>query len=131
MLSIPLSTVGWIILKAREVDAKDAGGADPGDEEDNPDAVLLETSDDPSVAELTSWIGDLTETQQAELVALFWLGRDDGAAEEFAGLVDEARGQQGARTATYLLGSPMLADHLEAGLETLGISVSDLESNLG
>jgi len=131
MLSVPLSTVGWIILKAREFDVKEAGTVDAGEDDDNPLGVLEDRADDPSYQELTSWINDLTITQQAELVALFWLGRDGGDALEFAELVEEARGKQGEGTAPYLLGSPMLGDYLEEGLEILGYDTSEIESALG
>ena len=131
MLTVPLRTVAWIILKAREFDVKEEGDIGTVDEEgDNPLAVLGETVDDPTEDELTSWISDLTETQQAELVALMWLGRGDDGAESFDELLAEARGQQGARTARYLLGTPRLGDHLEDGLEKIGISTAELESDL-
>jgi len=131
MLATPLSTLGWIIVKAREFDVKDVGAHGVGDDESNPYGVLQDRADDPTVQELTTWISDLTDEQQAELVALYWLGRDGGDAEEFAALYEEADGQQGGgRTARYLLGSPMLADHLEAGLEALGYDVAEIETEL-
>ena len=40
MLTIPLSTLGWIIVKAREFDGKDVDTDDPGDDSDNPLGVL-------------------------------------------------------------------------------------------
>lgn len=130
MLTIPLRTLGWIIVKAREFDAKDVGPVDSGDDEDNPLGVLQDRADDPTLGELTSWINDLTQTEKSELVALFWLGRDDGDAAEFQELVDEARGHQGDGTARYLLGSPMLGDHLEEGLEILGYNTTEIEGDL-
>ncbi|MEE8453195.1 MAG: DUF3775 domain-containing protein [Limibaculum sp.] len=131
MLTIPLSTLGWIIVKAREFDGKDVDTDDPGDDSDNPLGVLEDRADDPTFEELTSWISDLTDSQKAELVAIFWLGRDDGDASDFAGLLEEARSQQGKSTARYLLGSPLLGDYLEEGLERLGIDTSAVESALG
>jgi hypothetical protein len=131
MLTIPLSTLGWIIVKAREFDGKDVDTDDPGDDSDNPLGVLEDRADDPTFDELTSWISDLTDSQKAELVAIFWLGRDDGDASDFAGLLEEARGQQNKGTARYLLGSPLLGDYLEEGLERLGIDTSSVESALG
>ncbi len=131
MLTIPLSTLGWIIVKAREFDGKDIDTDDPGDDSDNPLGVLEDRGDDPTFEELTSWISDLNDSQRAELVAIFWLGRDDGDASDFAGLLEEARGQQGKSTARYLLGSPLLGDYLEEGLERLGIDTSAVESALG
>lgn len=131
MLSIPLTTLGWIILKAREFHGKDV---DTGDSEDidsgNPLGVLEDREDDPTEDELTSWINDMTDTQKSELVALFWLGRGDADADSFPELVEEARGNQSKGTARYLLGSPLLGDYLEEGLERLGIDTSALESSL-
>jgi hypothetical protein len=131
MLTIPLSTLGWIIVKAREFDGKDVDTDDPGDDSDNPLGVLEDRADDPTFDELTSWINDLNDTQKAELVAIFWLGRDDSNSADFAELFEEARSQQGKSTARYLLGSPLLGDYLEEGLERLGIDTSEIESALG
>ncbi len=130
MLTIPLSTLGWIIVKAREFDGKDIDTDDPGDDSDNPLGVLEDRADDPTFDELTSWISDLNDSQKAELVAIFWLGRDDGDASDFANLLREAQSQQGKSTARYLLGSPLLGDYLEEGLERLGIETSEVESAL-
>ena len=130
MLTIPLSTLGWIIVKAREFDGKDVDTDDLGDDSDNPMGVLEDRADDPTFDELTSWISDLNDSQKAELVAIFWLGRDDGDAADFAGLLAEAQSQQGKSTARYLLGSPLLGDYLEEGLERLGIDTSEIESAL-
>lgn len=128
MLTIPLSTVAWIILKAREFDGKDVSSDDENDDPENPMSVLEDRVDDASQDELTSWISDLNVQQQAELVALFWLGRDDGDPADYPGLVAQAQGQQGSGTARYLLGSPLLGDYLEEGLEILGVDTSELES---
>lgn len=131
MLSIPLPTLGWIILKAREFDVKQGASAGPEDDAgDNPLAVLEDRADDPTAEELQSWIDDLTDTQRAELVALFWLGRDDGEAEEFAELVETARIERSRSAARYLLGSPLLGDYLEEALERLGYDTSEIESRL-
>jgi hypothetical protein len=129
MLSIPLDTLGWIIVKAREFDVKEGDSYDGQGGEDEGD-VLQDRASDPTEAELTSWIDDLTDTQSAELVALMWLGRDDGDASEFPALVEQARRSRRTRTSRYLLGEPLLADHIEAGLETLGFDVADIESRV-
>lgn len=133
MLSIPLPTVGWIIVKAREYDVKQAATVSPGEDDDgdNPLGVLEDRADDPTAEELESWIDDLTDTQKAELVALFWLGRDDGDESDFAELVETARAERRNGTARYLLGSPLLGDYLEEALERLGYDTSDIESRLG
>ncbi len=131
MLKIPVETVVWIIVKAREFDAKEEGDITRSEEDgDNPLGVLEDRLDDATASELTTWISDLTETQQAELVALMWLGRGDDGPESFGELLEEARGQQGERTARYLLGTPQLGDYLEDGLEKMGISTAEIESTL-
>jgi hypothetical protein len=130
MLDIPLETLAWIIVKAREIDGKDANTADRGaaGEEDDNASVLEDRGGDPSEHELRSWIADLSDTEQAQLVALFWLGRGDGDAEEFADLIAQARASRTGPTEDYLLGAPLLADLLEEGLEKLGIPVAEVEN---
>ncbi len=129
MLSIPLSTIGWIIVKAREFDVKEDANIEPGDDDgDNPLGVLEHRPDDATAQALRSWINDLTDTQKAELVALFWLGRDGEDPDDFPELVRTARAEQHRRgTARYLLGSPLLGDYLEDGLETLGLDSTEIE----
>jgi len=134
MLALSPNTVAWIILKSRELDLKDAPfeeGEDMLDDallpavEDDEDA---EMSEDPLALELTSWIDDMNDAQQAELVALYWLGRGDGDPEDFADLTQQARESRVNKTSAYLLGAPMLPDYLEEGLEALGYDTSELES---
>ena len=131
MLTIPLSTIGWIIIKAREFDGKNTDIDNAMGDTDNPLGVLEDRTDDPTENELTSWISDLTDSQKYELVALFWLGRDNGDASDFPELLAQARGEQGKSTSRYLLGSPLLGDYLEEGLAKMGIDTSEVESALG
>jgi hypothetical protein len=130
VLTIPLETVGWIIVKAREFDVKEEDTADGRGDPDDPMGVLQDRDDDATEDELSSWIEDLNDTQQAELVALFWLGRGDADPAEFAELVEQARGSRVGKTSKYLLGEPLLADYLAEGLEALGFDTSEIESNL-
>jgi hypothetical protein len=129
MINISPDTVGWIIVKARELNVK-VEDDDEGDDQDNPMGVLQDRGDDPTDSELRSWIEDLTDTEQAELVAMFWLGRGDGDASDFAELVETARASRSSKTSKYLLGEPLLADYLEEALEALGFDTSEIESNL-
>lgn len=57
-------------------------------------------------------IRGLEPRQQAELVALMWLGRDEGAPEEFEGLVRLALERREVPTEDYLLDHPLVAEHL-------------------
>jgi hypothetical protein len=51
-----------------------------------------------------------------------WLGRGDGTVNDWDELREEAARLHNKRTAAYLLGKPMLGDHLEEALELLGLS---------
>jgi hypothetical protein len=80
--------------------------------------------------ELRAFVDRLNEDEQAELVAIFWIGRGSFEAEDYAEALSTARSEATTPTADYLLGSPHFADHLEAGAEALGIDVSDDEEDL-
>jgi hypothetical protein len=80
-LTISTEKVCFIIVKAREFDVKDAvTEPDPGSNaaDDGEVAVLEDHADDPVQQELTASINALTEDEQIDVVALTWLGRDDG-----------------------------------------------------
>lgn len=129
-LEIPLEKVCFIVVKAREFDAKDIvtepdPGSNPSDDKET--AVLEDHGDDPVVEELSSLIASLREDEQIDLVALAWLGRDDYTAEDWPSVREEASQAHNERTASYLLGMPLLADYLEEGLSLLGYSCQDFE----
>ena len=84
-------------------------------------SLAEEESEDLSEEELRELIDDLNIDEAAELVALVWLGRGDFDAADYTQAVEEARDRAFAATSTYLLRMPMLADHLEGGLEALGL----------
>jgi hypothetical protein len=129
-LTISPEKVCFIIVKAREFDVKDeTTDPDPGSNptDDMSVAVLEEHGDDPVVEELTSFIDALSEDEQIDLVALAWLGRDGTGADEWTDTRREAARAHNKRTASYLLGMPMLADFLEEGLSLLGLSCKEFE----
>ncbi len=132
VLTISPEKVCFVIIKAREFDAKDEvtepdPGSNPSD--DNDAAVLEHHADDPVVEELTSLINSLSEDEQIDLVTLTWLGRDDYSAGDWAEVREEAARAHNARTASYLLGMPQLGDFLEEGLSLLGYSCEEYEMN--
>ena len=129
-LTISPEKVCFIIIKAREFDAKDEvtepdPGSNPSDDRDA--AVLEDHEDDPVVEELTALINSLSEDEQIDLVALTWLGRDDYSASDWPTVRAEASRAHNDRTAQYLLGIPLLGDFLEEGLSTLGYSCQEFE----
>ncbi len=131
-LTVSPEKVFFIIVKAREFDVKDVvtepdPGSNPSD--DMEAAVLEDHKDDPTVEEVTSFINALSQDEQIDLVALTWLGRDDYTAADWPDIRAEAAQAWNKRTASYLLGMPMLGDHLEEGLSQLGYSVEEYEMN--
>lgn len=131
-LTISSEKVCFVIIKAREFDAKDAvTEPDPGSNpSDDKDATILEDhEDDPVVEELTSFIDSLSEDEQIDLVALAWLGRDDYTANDWNAVREEAARAHNERTVEYLLGIPQVSDFLEEGLSMLGYSCEDFEIN--
>ena len=129
-LSISPEKVCFFILKAREFDVKDAVSDPDSGSNASDDAmidVLEDHPDDPTQQELRSFIDALTEDEQVDLVALTWLGRGDGTIDEWEDLRAEAARLHNNRTAAYLMGKPMLGDHLEEGLLQFGLSCEDFQ----
>ena len=127
-LSVSPEKLCFIIAKAREFDVKDVV-TDPDDASNPTDdamlAVLEDHPDDPVLQELTGFIGALSEDEQIDLVALSWLGRGDGTIDDWDDLRAEASRAHNRRTASYLLGMPLLSNHLEDALVQFGISCDD------
>ncbi len=130
MLNIDTNKVCFVIVKAREFDVKeDVVEADPGSNptDDAGRGVLADYPDDPVHEELTSFIDDLNVDEQAQMVALAWLGRGDYSLAEWDAAVAAALDRQTGSTARYLLGIPILADLLEEGLSQHDQSCEDFE----
>jgi hypothetical protein len=131
VLTISPEQVFFIIVKAREFDAKDEvtdpdEGSNPTD--DGEIAVLEDHRDDPTVQEIIAFINAMSVDEQIDLVALAWLGREDYSAADWASVREEAARAHNKRTATYLLGMPQLGDFLEEGLSVLGYSLEEFET---
>jgi len=130
MLEISPEKVCFVVVKAREFDVKvEPVEPDPGS---NPAdggmrEVLEDYQDDPTYDELKSFIDALNEEEQVDLVALVWLGRGDYTKDDWAEIVAEARERRNDHTADYLLGMPLLADHLEDGLAEFDLSCAEFE----
>jgi hypothetical protein len=130
MLEIDPQTVYFLILKAREFDDKDDPGEadlDASPAEETIEADMHYFADDPVAQELKDAIEALNDDEQAELVALTWIGRGDFTSEEWDEVVRTARQRRTNPTADYLLGTPLLGDYLEEGLTQLGLTLKDLE----
>jgi hypothetical protein len=129
--AISPETVCYLVVKAKEYFVKDAvtepnPGSNPTD--DNETAVLEDHRDDPVRQELIALIDALNEDEQVDLVALAWLGRDADGIEDWPDIRQEAMRAHNDRTASYLLGMPLLADYLEEGLSLFGFSCEEFET---
>ncbi|HXZ02658.1 MAG TPA: DUF3775 domain-containing protein [Stellaceae bacterium] len=131
-LNISIDKVSYIILKAREFDAKvdpvePDPGSNPADDEER--EILEDYADDPTFAELRAAIDDLNDDEVIDLIALAWLGRGDFAKEEWEEARKLATERHRHRSAAYLTGMPALGDYVEEGLSLLGYSGEDYESD--
>ena len=82
-----------------------------------------------ATSELQIFIADLNDDEKAHLTALAWVGRGAFEAEEFAEAVATARAEATVPTEDYLIGMPHLAENLEAGMDAMGIDVTDAEED--
>jgi len=130
-LGISLEKVRFIIVKARQFDAKE-GDSDPDEgsnaaDDDEVDVLEDKPEEDAVQLELTNFINGLTEEEQVNLVALAWVGRGTYDIEEWDDAIDTARTEHNKRTGQYLLGLPLLGDYLAEGLEAFDEDFDDEE----
>lgn len=104
MLEVSVHKVAQIILMAREL-----GRAE---------------------GELRAFIGALNVEEQIGLVAVMWIGRESFVADDLPEAIATAAAEATTPTADYLIGTPHFSDHLENGLEELGLSAARDENEL-
>lgn len=112
MLDISADKIAFVIIRARDYDQRG----------DRRDAAVAH--------ELRDFIADLNDDEQAALVAVMWIGRGTFDADDLDEAVATARAERTTPTEDYLMGDPRLADHLEAGMEALGLSSDSAEDDL-
>ena len=122
-LTINPAYLRMLILKVRAIMAKEdvvtpETGGNPTD--DGIPESLQERPDDLSREEVIEEIDGLGSSEQAELVALMWIGRGDGEPEEWVNLLKLAEERHEGPTTHYLLGHPLVAEFWADGLEKLG-----------
>jgi hypothetical protein len=127
-LAISAEKIGFLIEKMREFDVKE-GVSDPDSgsngADDNMIDVLEDDGGDPVVGEIVGFINAMTEDEQIDLVALMRLGRGDGDIDDWDDLRREAADGRNRRTASYLLGEPLVSDYLAEGLDAFGLTWDD------
>ncbi len=92
--------------------------------------ILFAHEIDRAEGELTAFIEGLNADEKVGLVAIMWIGRGSFEVEELDEAIAVARQESTSPTADYLIGTPHLADHLEAGMDALGLDVSKAEEDL-
>jgi hypothetical protein len=133
MLEISSDKVAFVIIRAREFDAdvtipdESSSGINT---EDDAAANREDRSSDVVRSEIAEFISGLNEDEQADLVALVWIGRGTYSAEEFEEAVEMAKAERTNPTEDYLLGIPLLPDYLEAGLDKMGFTIEDIERDV-
>lgn len=80
--------------------------------------------------QLRDYVSGLNQDEQANLVALMWVGRESFEPDEFEEAKATALAEATAPTEDYLSGIPELPGYLESGLEALGIDVTDAEDRM-
>jgi hypothetical protein len=120
-MELAVDTVTFIIDKARELVIDEREADDDEDEESSAFASSAEQD------ELKEFIDTLDESEQAELVALAWIGQGTFTAEDWDEAVESALEEHHKAAADYLLTLALLADDLENGLGELGISADEDE----
>lgn len=135
-MDIALETVCYVIHQARELVADleplaDEPGRHAADDTTREDVNEDEDGPEPREGgdhgELKEFIDNLSDDEQAELVAIAWIGRGTYTADDWDEAVEVAREEHPRRVGKYLLGQPLLADELEEGLSEMGLSCEDVD----
>jgi hypothetical protein len=130
MLRISPEKVCFVVVKAREFDAKvEPEEMDEGSNatDDGMTTILEDYEDDPTYEELKSFLEALNDEEMEDLLGLVWLGRDDYTRDDWDDIKAEIRDVRERHTVEYLLGTPLLADHLENGLAEFDLSCIEFE----
>ena len=130
-LSISPEKVFFVTSKARQTDIE-AGEPDLMADfaDDDAGSGPRARGGDTDRSQLSGFIRGLNEDEQVELVALMWLGRGDGELDNWRDLRAEAAQVHNRRTASYLIGTPMLADYLEEAMSQFGVAAEDFEERI-
>lgn len=129
VLNINPEIVCFIIAKAKEFHAKEevtfSEEMPESEYEYDWSQILADHADDMTYLEVKKVIEDLEPDQQVDLLTLMYIGRGDFDGNEWSAAHKEAKNNLAPNLTDYLLSKPMIADHLEKGLESLGFSCGE------
>lgn len=94
------------------------------------EVIILARDMNRNRGQFDSFISGLRDEEKASLVAIMWIGRDSFDSTEWEEAFETALAEATTPTQDYLRGSPHLADHLENGLDALGVSATSEEDEL-
>ena len=87
--------------------------------EESQDNIHEMNTEDPIQQQVRGLIDGLNEDESYDLVALMWVGRGTYSLDEFQEARKVAQEEATQSTSDYLLGTPLLADFLEEGLNAV------------
>lgn len=125
-LATPLETICRLIIRGREMEAQVPGNG-PDDEENANDeddefAVLDDDVNEAIEEEVRTLLDDLAEDQQAEVLALAWVGRGTYDASEWDEAVEAAGDRDAENPVDQLMEMPMLSAYLDTALAAFDLS---------
>lgn len=136
MLDVSPETICLLAIKGRQFQAKEADplnaeedASNPADE-DEMHVLVDDASRDAVESEILALLGDLSERELAETLALVWLGREDVNALDWDDAVEEARGELEPNTPSHILETPLFPHYLLTGLEALGYDPEEIEQEI-
>jgi len=125
-LTLSPDYLALLIVKTRGIQARtDEVDVNPASNpiDDNERDALQRTRGDLSEEEVRAEIQGLNEREQAELVALLWIGRGDLEPEEWPVALELARSRREGPTPTYLLSQPLVAEYWSEGANRIGVAL--------
>lgn len=125
MLNINPDTVLWVIRATREFHAKEEvvfpDDSMEGNDSDWALQMLADHGSDLTLQELRVALHNMEPVQQAELLAMKWLGRGDYTPEEWEEAKREAMDNWSPEIMDRLIATPLISEYLLEALDLLGI----------
>lgn len=128
--TISLDKICFLIEKAHEFEvsppSENLGGDEAHTEDLDVEKIEAEglelPRDEPGMDELSAFFENLNDDEGLDLVTLMWIGRGTYESGDWLEARDVANKEATHSVADYLLGTPLLGEHLENGLEAFGLT---------
>jgi hypothetical protein len=92
--------------------------------------IMMSREYGPGNQRLSYYVAAMNDDEKVSLVALAWIGRGSFAPNELEDAKQAVLREATVPTERYLSGIPSLAEHLENGMDALGIDVADAEEHM-